>query len=413
MPVDYLIIGGGVAGTTAADTIRAADKQASVHIISDEAYRFYSRIMLSKPNFFLGKVPFDTVYLKSETWAKDNNIDFTLNQSATAIDTKNKVVSVTNGEKIGYNKLLLALGCNVNRWTIPGAEKNGVHYLRTLDDAKGIIADVKQAKRAVVIGGGFIGFEMCDMLKLAGLETTLIIREKYFWEPLLDEPSGRMIEAALKNGGVKIIYETQVEEVLGEGRITGVKLNSGETLPADMIIVGIGTKTTTDWVVKSGIACNRGILANEFLQTSDPNIYAAGDAAEYGDTILNEHIQFGNWANAQAQGKTAALNMMGGHVPFHHVSFYSAQGLGLAIVFVGDVRVNNNRTFIQRGSPEAKGYTRIIIENGEVEGATMINRTMDLMPLTKIIEQDTKIEPYRQQLADPTFDLKTLIAPKS
>jgi NAD(P)H-nitrite reductase large subunit len=251
------------------------------------------------------------------------------------------------------------------------------------------------------------------MLKLAGLETTLIIREKYFWDPLLDEASGRMIEAALKKGGVKIVYESQVAEVLGEGSVTGVKLNDGTTLETDMIIVGIGTKSTIDWVAKAGIGCNRGILANEYLQTSDPNIFTAGDVAEYGDTILNEHIQFGNWANAQVQGKIAATNMMGGHLAYHHVSFYSAQGLGTAIVFAGDVRVINNRSVVQRGSPEAGGYTRIIIQDGEVEGATMINRTLDLTALTKIIELDVKIEPYLKELADPAFDLKKLIPPTS
>ncbi len=408
--VDYLIIGGGVAGTTAAETIRAANTSASIHIISDEAYRFYSRIMLSKPSFFLEKIPFDQVYLRNESWPKDNNISFTLNTKATSLDPKHQRVTVSNGDTIEYGKLLLALGSDVVRWTVPGAEKSGIHYLRTLDDAKGIIAGVKSAKRAIVIGGGFIGFEMCDMLKLAGLETTLIIRENYFWEPVLDEAAGRMIEAFLTKGGVSILAKSEVGEVLGESSVQGVRLKDGRELPADMIIVGIGTKSPVDWVAKAGIACNRGILANEFLQTNDPNIYTAGDVAEYGDKILNEHIQFGNWANAQMQGKTAALNMMGGSVPFRHVSFYSAQGLGASIVFAGDVRVINQRTVIQRGSPESGGYTRIIVEDGEIEGATMINRTLDLMPLTKMIELDIKFEPYRAQLADPKVDLKQLLA---
>lgn len=408
----YLIVGGGVAGTTAADTIRAEDKESSIRIISDEPYRFYSRIMLSKPSFFLGKVPFDSVFLKSESWAQDNNIDTTFGQRVATLYAGRKIVRLQDGSEIGYEKLLLALGCDVIRWTIPGADKVGVHYLRTLDDAKGIIADVKSAKKAIVIGGGFIGFEMCDMLKLAGLETTLIIREKYLWEPLLDEASGRMIEAALKKGGVNIIYETLVDEVVGATRVEGVKLKNGTTVPTDMIIVGIGTKSTIDWVKDAGISCNRGILANEHLQTSSPDVYTAGDSAEYGDKILNEHIQFGNWANAQLQGKVAALNMMGVDQPFRHVSFYTAQGLGLAIAFAGDIRVIKSRTVVQRGSPESNSYARIVIEDGEVEGATLINRTADLLPLTKIIEQDVKIEPYRSQLADPTFDLKTLISPK-
>lgn len=409
MQAKYLIVGGGVAGTSAAETIRAKDKTSTIHIVSDEPYRFYSRIMLSKPSFFLGKVPFDSVFLKSETWATENDIGTTFGQRVVSLDTAKKIATLSDNSEISYDKLLLALGCDVCRWTIPGADKKGVHYLRTLDDAKGIIENVKGAKKAIVIGGGFVGFEMCDMLKLAGLHTTLVIREKYFWEPLLDEPSGRMIEAALEKGGVNIVYGSLVDEVTGKADVEGVKLNAGTTLPTDMIIVGIGTKSTLDWVAKSGIACNRGVLTDEYLRTDEPDVYAAGDCAEYHDAILEEHIQFGNWANAQLQGKIAAENMMGGHRPFRHVSFYSAQGLGLSIVFAGDIRVLPEQRVVTRGTPASGGYTRIMIHEGEIKGATMINRTLDLQPLVKLIEQNVKIEPYLQQLSDPSVDLKSIV----
>ncbi len=410
---EYLIIGGGVAGTTAAETIRAQDQQASIHVVSHEPYRFYSRIMLSKPAFFLEKIPFDSVFLKTESWARDNHVANTLNQLAVALDPASKTVTLKNGQQIAYHKLLLALGCEARRWEVPGADQPGVLYLRTLDDAKQVIAGVKTAQHAIVIGGGFIGFEMCDMLRLAGVDTTLVIREKYLWEPLLDEPSGRMIEVALKKGGVKILYETTVAEVLGETAVKQVKLNNGKILPADLIMVGIGTYCPLEWVAKAGITCNRGILANEFLETNVPDIWTAGDVAEYNDLILNEHIQLGNWVNAHVHGKVAGLNMMGQHQPYRQVSFYTAQGLGTTIAFTGDVRALPDREIILRGSPELKALTRIMVLNGEVEGATMINRTTDLAPLTKIIEQDIKIAPYRPQLSDPAFDLRTILKPKT
>jgi NAD(P)H-nitrite reductase large subunit len=407
---EYLIVGGGVAGTTAADTLRAQDADAGIHIVSAEPYRFYSRIMLSKPEFFLGKIPLDSVFLKTESWARENGIAYTLGQPVAALDAGRKVARLKDGEEIGYSKLLLALGCEARRWDVPGADKRGVMHLRTLDDAREIIAAVKQAKRAVVIGGGFIGFEMCDMLKLAGLDTTLIIRENYFWEPLLEEASGRMIESALKKGGVRIVYRSLVKEVLGEERVTGVRLASGETIPADMVVVGIGTATPVGWVRRAGIACNTGILTNEYLETNVRGVWAAGDVAEYKDVILNENIQLGNWVNAHLHGKVAALNMLGKRQPFHQVSFYTAQGLGITIAFVGDVRMLPGREALHRGSPEARAYTRIIVLDGEVEGATMINRTTDLAPLTKIIERNLKIEPFRSRLEDPAFDLRNLVA---
>lgn len=410
--VRYLIVGGGVAGVTAAETIRNKDKTSTIHIVSDEPYRFYSRVMLSKPAFFLEKIPFDNVFMKTESWAKENGIGYSLGTSAVALDAKKKVVTLGNGETIGYDKLLLAVGADVRKWDVRGADKEGVTHLLTLDDAKRVIAAVKKATRAVVIGGGFIGFEMCDMLRLAGLDTTLVIREKYFWEPLLDEPSGRMIETALKKGGVHIIYETLAEEVLGTKRVEGLKLNNGMTVPADMVILGIGTCCPLEWVEKAGINCNRGILANEYLETSAPDVWTAGDTAEYKDLVLNENIQLGNWANAHAQGMVAAMNMLGERKPFRQASFYTAQGFGISIAFVGDIRVMEGREVITRGSPESNSYARIIVMNDEVEGATMINRGQDLVPLKAIIEADTKVAPHRKELGDPSFDLRNLVNKK-
>lgn len=408
----YLIIGGGVAGTTAAETIRQHDRTASITIISDEPYRLYSRILLSKPAVFLGKAPLDQVFLKTEAWYSDNAIVFVAGHAAVALDTVKKVVTLDDGRTITYGKLLLALGTNVVRWTIPGAELPGVHYLRTLQDAKGIMADVKNAKHAAVIGGGFVGFEMCEMLLLAGLVTTLIIRERYFWEPVLDATSGHLIEAALEKGGVKIVRETLTEVVEGTAHVTALKLNSGITLPCDMVMVGIGTHSRVDWVQKAGIICDNNIVANEYLETNMPDVWTAGDIAEYHDVILEEPIRLGNWTNAMMQGKTAALNMIGQHQPYKLVSFYSAHGLGMAITFVGDTRLTGKTTVITRGPSETNHYSRYLIRDNRVVGATMVNRTQDLPALTKIIENRISIESFHQQLSDPAFDLKSILSAK-
>jgi len=162
-------------------------------------------------------------------------------------------------------------------------------------------------------------------------------------------------------------------------------------------------------LIKAGLKCNRGILANEYLETSLPDVWTAGDIAEYKDLILNENIQLGSWPHAMTQGRTAAFNMMGQHQPYQQVTFYNASGFGTTIAFVGDVRVLPGRQVIERGSPAANGYTRIILMDGEVEGATMINRTPDLMPLSKIIAANIKIEPYLKQLSDPNFNLNEIL----
>ena len=407
--IKYLIIGGGVAGTTAAETIRQQDPTGSCAIVSDEPYRLYSRIMLSKPNFFLEKIPFDQIWLKSADWYTQNNIMLIAGKRATALDTKAKTVTLDDGASIAYDKLLIAAGSCVRKWDIKGADKQNIFYLRALDDAKQIIAKVKTTKRAIVVGGGFVGFEMCDMLRLAGIDVTLVIREPHFWDPLLDELSGKRIEAALERGGVKILCNSLVTEAVGGDAVQGAILHNDSVLPADMIVVGIGTYCPLDWTAGSGITTNRGIITDEYLTTNASDVWAAGDGAEFNDVILGEQIQLGNWANAQMQGRIAARNMCGAHEQFRLVSFYVTGGFGITIAFAGDIRPAEGREIVARNAADGNSLSRIILKNGKIIGATMINNTKELAVITKLIEKGAPMEHNRDKLSDPLFDLKTLL----
>lgn len=407
--VKYLILGGGIAGTTAAETIRTRDAQGSVAIISDEPYRLYSRIMLSKPNFFLEKIPFEQIWLKTEAWYGEKNIELIAGKKAVSLDIAKKSVLFDDGSDITYEKLLLAPGGKTRPWPVLAPVK-GVYYLRTLDDARAVIAAVKSAKKAVAIGGGFISFEMCDMMRLAGLEVTLVMRESHFWEPLLDAESGKILERALEGGGVKIIRNAEVASVTGQDAVTGVVLKDGTLLECQMIAVGIGLIFDLDWIKQAGVGANRGIITNEFLETNIPGVWAAGDAAEFKDLILGEQIQLGNWVNAQMHGRTAALNMTGEHSPYRLVSFYTTQGFGVAIAFAGDVRPAPDRVIIPRGSASDGKYGRILIKDGKVIGATLINRTNELGLISKLIEKNVTVTGREHDLGNAGFDLKALIA---
>lgn len=407
--VKYLIVGGGIAGTTAAETIRKNDTDGSIIIVSDEPYCLYSRLMLSKPNFFLGKIPFDAIWLKKMEWYKKNNIKIILGKKAISINTKKKTVELEDGEVLQYKKLLLAIGGLPRKWDIEGAEKNGVLYLRSLDDAKAIISKIKKVKQAVSIGGGFTSFEMCEMLKLAGINVILIIREPFFLDPILDEPSGKIVEKALVNNGIKIIRNAMVKNVLGDKSVKGIELESGEKINCDIIIVGIGLYTPTDWIKNAGININRGILTNEYLKTNIADVWSAGDCAEFDDLILEEKIQLGNWVNAQNHGKIAGLNMLGKKQQFKMVSFYTTQGFGITVAFVGDVR-SQNRKVIVRGTPESGSYGRLIVDNhDELVGATFINRTNELGATTKLIERNVRVATIRKELEDSKADLSRIL----
>ncbi|MFA6105655.1 MAG: FAD-dependent oxidoreductase [Patescibacteria group bacterium] len=408
--IDFLIIGGGAAGTTAAETLRQNNKDASIIIVSDEPYRFYSRILISKPYFFLEKIPFEQVWLKTEAWYSENKIELLMGRSAIHLDQKNKIVKLDDGTEIVYGKLLLAVGGHARRWNVSGADKKGVGYLRNLEEAKEMMKNVKTAKRAIAIGSGFVSFEIAEILRKAGLETSIVMMEPYYWYPVFDEELGKFIERAMEKEGVKLIRKAEVAEVLGKDKVKGVLLKDGSKLDCEVIACGIGLDYNLGWVKESGIETNRGILANEYLQTNNPDIFTAGDCSEFNDIILKERIQLANWVNAQSQGTAAALNMLGKNEPFKLVSFYTAQAFGINISMVGDIKVGEGKTVISRGTPEANSIARIMIKDNKIVGATLLNRTPELFQISKLIEQRVDVSGQENNLADANFNLATLIS---
>lgn len=406
----YLIIGGGVAGVTAAETIREKDHSGSIAIISDEPYLLYSRVMLSKPNFFLGKVPFDQVWLKGVEWYKDKRVEFLGGKTVSGLDVVAKKVSISDGESMTYDKLLIATGTCTRKAAVPGADKKGVHYLRTLEDGKGIMEDIKKAKSAVTVGGGFIGFEMADLMQLAGLKTTVVLREPYFWDPILDEASGHMIESAMNKAGVNILHGNEIVEVTGGESVEGVVLKDGTKIACEIVIFGIGTVSHLDWVKNAGLKVNRGIIADEYMSTSTPDVWTAGDITEYKDLLLEENVQMGNWVSAHEQGRIAGLGMVGEKQAFKFVSFYTTSGFGISVAFVGDASPGADRIIIPRGSPEENSYARIIVVGRELVGATLLNRVKEMSTISKLIEKNVDVSGKMAELGDVGFDLKQLIA---
>ena len=408
--VHYVIIGGGIAGTTSAETIRAHDPEGSIAIISDEPYRLYSRIMLPKPNFFLGQIPFEKIWLKKEDWYADNRIAFYSGKRAIKLNTQKKSVTLDDATVLTYEKLLIATGSYARKWPIAGAEKKGITYLRSLDHAKEIMESIKTAKRAVAIGSGFISFEMCDMLKRAGLEVAMVMREPYYWYPVLDEVSGRMIEKKLEQSGITLMRTNEVQVVRGSNRVESVQLTDGTVLSCDLILAGIGVVYDTAWLKNAGLRTNRGVIANEYLEASAKDVWVAGDVAEFQDVILRERIQQVSWSNAYLQGKTAGLNMSCRRQVFKLVSSYTSHGFDMVIGFVGDIRVTPKREVVTRGSADVNSYGRIILEDDRIVGATLINRMRDAGPLTKLVEQNINMAARKRELADPNFQLASLIA---
>ncbi|MGD0328682.1 MAG: FAD-dependent oxidoreductase [Minisyncoccia bacterium] len=405
----YVIVGGGIAGTTAAETIRGRDPDGSIVIITDELYPLYSRVMLSKPSFLLEKEPQTTIWLKTPDWYETNRIMLVKGQSVTALDASAKTL-VVGTETFGYEKLLLALGARARKWTVVGADKKGVYYLRTLDEAKEIAAAMKTTARAVIIGSSCVAFEAMENLVSAGIKVTVVMLEKYFWEPMLDEESGRVVEKALTDAGVEIFRQSEVKEVLGGESVEGIVIKNDEKVDCDMVLCGIGVVFLVEWVKAAGVEIGRGIKANEYLETNTPDIWAAGDVAEYNDAVLNERCMAGNWMSAREQGKVSGLNMTGAHESFKLVSFYTSHGFGLNVAFGGDIRLSSDKTTVSRGSLESGSRTRLIIHGDKIVGVSVVNRIFELATIIKLIQDRTDISSKRKELSDSEFDLKQLVS---
>ena len=405
----YVIVGGGIAGTTAAETIRKNDAEGTIAIVSDEPHMLYSRVLLSKPAFVRGEQPLDSVWLKKPEWYEQNKITFIGGVSATALNETAKKIALSNGEELEYKKLLLAIGAHARKWTIPGSDKKGIYYLRGLDDTKAIMEAIKTAKRAVLIGSGCVSFEIAEILRSRSIETTLVMREKYFGEPMLSEPEGKMIEATLEKNHVTIIREAEVAEVLGESAVSGATLKNGEKLECDMILAMIGVVFPTDWLKSSGVVLKRGIVANEYLETNIPDVWTAGDIAEYNDTALQESFLCGNWMNSRGQGEIAGLGMTGKRTEYKTVTFQTSHGFGDLIGFVGDTRALPERTVIYRKDSEKNSLVRIIVRGENIIGATLINRMPEMGTITKLIKDRVNVAGKLEDMASPEFDLKTLL----
>ena len=417
LKVDYLILGGGIAGTTAAEIIRQRSS-GSVMIVTDDAHTLYSRVRL--PDYVAGSIPREKVFVKGEAWYKEQRIDLVRETAVIALSPSDRSVTLSNGKKIQYGKLLLATGGKARKLEFEGPEKEGVYTFRTLEDAERIKEAMANSKKAVVLGGGYIGLELVRCSIQHGLATCLVVMENQFWPQALDEVSSKMVENALRKKGVEVYFQSQIQTVMGNGKVESIILSEAsgssgtergvrgrQCFDCDFLGIGIGVTTMDPFIETSGLQIKKGILTDETLKTTDANIYAAGDVAEFYDPNGRKHYQFGNWVNAAGQGKVAGMNMTGDHQIFHSVSSYAIRLFGLSIGFSGETKNEPGTTVIRRGSPE-EGYVRLFVRDGKVKGASLINRAHEMRPVLEMIRKEIQVNHKESDLGNTDFELDSL-----
>lgn len=415
----YVIVGGGIAGTTAAESIRKNDKTGKIAIVSDEPHNCYSRVLLSKPKWVLGEQPFENVWLKNDAWYTDNNIHLFKGLRAVELNSGAKIVTLSDGDMLQYEKLLLATGAHSRKWNVKGstdesgqATKKGIYYLRTVDDAKAI-SEVAQGapKRVIMVGSACVSFEIIEILHSRGFTVTEIMREKYFFEPQLSPEEVAPIEKVLTEKGIEIIREAEVAEILGKNTVEGVRLTDGREIPCDVILPFIGVELPVEWIQKAGVATHKGIYANQYLETNVPDVWTAGDTTEGWDTMLEETVIMGNWMSARLQGEIAGKNMScDTKEPFAQVSFHTSHGFGFQLGWTGDARPLSDRIIIHYPTPEENSYCRIMVSKGKVIGGTTVNRPDLMGAITKLIKAKLDVSDKLERLSQGAVDLKSLVA---
>ncbi|MFZ5875525.1 MAG: NAD(P)/FAD-dependent oxidoreductase [Nitrospirota bacterium] len=405
--VDYLIIGGGIAGTTAAEGIRK-QTSGSVMIVTDEPHTLYSRVRL--PDYLVGQIPRERVFMKDEAWYRERTLDLVRGRTVRALSLTDRGVRLDDGSLVRYGTLLLAMGGAARRLACEGADWSGVHYLRTVDDADRILASVPSATRAVVVGGGFIGLELARCFAHHGRPTTLVLMEPRFWPAFLDETASAWIDRTLRDRGIDVRYSEQLQAIHGAGAGRDAVMASGNTFPCDIMGVGIGISTLHPFVKEAGLALRKGIVTDEYFRTSDHHVFAAGDVTEFFDLTLGRSNQLGNWSNAMEQGKVAALNMVGEPTPYRFVGSYVITIFGMPVGLTGDPSTPPGADVILRGSPDRGSYARLIVRDGVIKGAAVLNAPKDHVTIGQLIKQAVRIDQAREQLADPLFNIKSLLS---
>jgi NADPH-dependent 2,4-dienoyl-CoA reductase/sulfur reductase-like enzyme/nitrite reductase/ring-hydroxylating ferredoxin subunit len=329
-PDKIVIVGGGAAGFAAAERLRREQWQGSIVMLSDDDASPVDRPNLSK-DYLAGSAPEDWIPLRPDSYYTDNAIELRLKATVTDIDVGARQVALANGDKLPYDRLLLATGAEPARLSIPGAELPHVRTLRTLTDCRAIIGRAAIARQVVVVGASFIGLEVAAALRARKIEVHVVAPDKRPMERVLGAQIGDFVRALHEQHGV-IFHLEDTPAAIEAGK---VMLKSGKTLAADLVVVGVGVRPRTQLAEKAGIALDRGVLVDSYLKTSAPGVFAAGDIARWPDPHSGDNIRVEHWVVAERQGQVAALNMVGGRERFAAVPFFWSQHYDVPINYVG------------------------------------------------------------------------------
>lgn len=403
----HVIVGGGVAGTTAAEAIRKRDPEASITILTDEPFPLWSKIRL--PELFSGHVDAEGLLVRRPPWYERLDIDLRTGERVASIEPERKVVVTEKGEEVPYDRLLLATGGNPYVPPIPGSDLENVYTVRKLREATEVYQRLQGIRRIVIIGGGTLGLELARNLLELKAEVHVVESHHRLLPKLTDPAASEMLHLRLDQLGIHIHHECETKEIAGEGgKAERVLIEDGRVLPCDAVIIAAGMRAEKTLGVALGMAEERGIVVDDHMRTSVPDIYAAGDVAEH------NHVKYGAWRAAEEQGMYAGANMAGDEMVYKGTVMSKYVRVAGADVFsAGDLDWDRLESVLQVEWEEMV-YKRVVLDDCRIVGSVMVGDLRDAQRVLRAIDTGMDVCAHMESLRewDLSFVPRTVIGNK-
>src|SRR5688572_10701112 len=404
-----LIVGGGQAAAQAVETLRKRGHVGPLTLVGDENLLPYQRPPLSK-KYLAGQLDADRLLIRHAAHYAEHAVDLRLGFAAVSLDAAQRRVEVADGSHLEYDKLLLATGSRPRTLPVPGAELAGVRYLRTAADVDRLRTELRPGRRAVIVGGGYIGLEVAATCREAGLDVTVVEATDRVMSRVVSPVVSRFYEADHARHGVQIRCRSRVSELASAGdggtqRVAAVRLVDGREIPADFVLIAIGVEPVDTLARDAGLECDDGIVVNEHCRSSDLRIWAAGDCTRHPSVHYGTRVRLESVDNAFEQGTSAALNLLGLPTVHDKVPWFWSDQFDLKMVVVG--LADGHDEMIVRGNPSSHGFSVCYLKSGELIAVETVNHIKDQMAARKLIP--SRARPDRAKLANDSIALKEAI----
>jgi 3-phenylpropionate/trans-cinnamate dioxygenase ferredoxin reductase component len=400
----YLIVGASLAGAKAAETLRSEGFDGRLVLIGAEDERPYERPPLSK-DYLRGEAGRDKVYVHDQGFYEEHDIDLRLGRRAERLDVSTSELALDDGERLRYDRLLLTTGAEPRRLSVPGAELDGVLYLRSVNDSDALRERLDRGGAVVVVGAGWIGAEVAASARQRGLDVTVIDPVAVPLERVLGADAGAIYRDIHADHGTRMLMGTGVEAFEGGSAVERVRTSDGRELQCDFVVVGVGVEPRTQLAADAGLALDNGIAVDERLRTSAPTVFAAGDVANAQHPFYGERIRVEHWANALNQGPAAARSMLGGDSPYERLPYFFSDQYDVGMEYSGFARAWDR--VVMRGDPASREFIAFYLLADRVVAGMNVNVWEVTDPIQELIRERVPVDDRR--LADADIPLAELV----